>query len=139
MLRSVVVAGFLVAGGCVWGPKVKDHLPAQDGRGLEANVELKSPAVGGGGSFLNGELLEVKPAGLLLLVSDNLVYVAFTDIRAARFPHDRSATFGSRGADTKLRERLRLQSRFPQGLSEEVQLKLLEMYGQDEIAIVQVE
>ena len=139
MSRLVVVAGFLMAGGCVWGPKVKDHVPAQDGRGLGANVELKSPAVDGRGSFLNGELLEVKPAGLVLLVSNKLVYVTFVDIRSARFPHDRSATIGSRGVDTTLRERLRLQSRFPQGLSEDVQARLLELHGQDQIAIVEIE
>ncbi len=130
--------GWLSFGGCTFGPSVSNHSPATSGAGLSVVVTLQAPLTYGGSSSLRGELLSVSEQGLTLLlqsVKERLVLVPFAVVRESSSPQDRSASIGRSGVTPETYERLRLQSRFPQGLSGDVLRRMLELHGQKELNV----
>jgi hypothetical protein len=79
----------------------------------------------------NGELIEVRDGGLLILLPGGLTLVDYAVVREATFPE----TIGvgplrGRGTEEQL-ARLARFSRYPFGLKEEQLARLLEALGQD--------
>jgi hypothetical protein len=152
VLASLVLALAII--GCQLGPQIEDFEPARRPEGISANIELRRSITGGG--HLEGELLEVRADGLLLntrraeaggRVTRRLVFVPYTAIETATFDelslhvleeHDSgtegiAASAKSPGPD---REKLRLLSRFPQGLSPALLEKLLAAEGQAGVEVI---
>ena len=129
-----------LAGGCTYGMTAQKFRPAHDPHGIEATVTTSN------GPFA-GELIEIRETGLVLHTEirasagtgasqHRLRLVPYGAIRSARFEQLGSGPSISDGRtpSDKTRERLRLLSRFPQGLSPELLSQLLKEYGQTELA-----
>lgn len=120
----------LALAACHLGPRVSSFPPAVDPEG--ASVEI----TGRGPSF-QAELLAVSDTGLLLLRNRAVVFARYAAIREATFEQVSEAVVGQGVApDPATRERLRLISRFPQGVSTERLRALLAGYGQETVDVL---
>ena len=141
LLISSMLAGSMAA--CSYGPKMADFPSATGPEG--ATVRVTVPNAG-----YYGQLLETRPDGILILSSARIetksgdrVEISETRIRLLPYSRVESVQF-QRGSkidgrkwspvDAASRERFRLLSRFPQGLTPELLQQLLKMYGQTEVA-----
>ena len=143
-IAIVLLAG--IAGGCAYGMTREKFRPAQNPQGIATHITTAA------GEFA-GELIEIRPAGLVLLSEEagsiprngtamakpRLRLIPYGAIRSSRFEQldPRLYIIDGRTPPDKERERLRLVSRFPQGLSPEVLSQLLKAYGQTELAGIQ--
>lgn len=117
----------LLLAGCPIGTSAAGYQPAQGPAGAAIELELK------GGTKLNGELLTLERDSLLLLNRKRrLVRVAIASLQNTRAPKA-----SHRGPDIpeETREKLRLISRYPQGVSSELEQRLLEAYGQTAVEV----
>jgi hypothetical protein len=117
-----LVSGLLLLGAaaCSVGGSVAGWKPAGQAAGTAIELNLS------GTRRVQGELLAIDSTSFLVLESQRLVRVEFTAVRggsAYRTNFDAPPL----GADT--RERLRLMSRYPQGLPAGVEQDLLGAYG----------
>ena len=151
-----VLAGIvsLLVQGC-YGPRVEGFPPAWEPGGIAATVHLANDS-------LRAEVLAVEEDALLVLVdpspghgsSGQLVRIPLTRVRDARFDNAGEADHsfwrylgygpGSENmepyqvagwllaADPAVRSHLRLLSRYPQGVSEELLVRLEGVYGEIE-------
>jgi hypothetical protein len=148
-------AGLLCLVACTLGPEFKNFGPAHAPEGVHVQASLAAPRASGPWTEVRGELLEVRIEGLLVLgtlaearlegrpsvlmrQSDQrkrVLLVPFGRLRTARFEGTGRCCELDNGALPKdrARERLRLYSRFPQGLSPELLRRLLELQGQTEV------
>ena len=119
---ALIVLSLTLLAGCQVGTHARNYPPATGPAGAIVNIELSDR------SKLTGELLAVEPTSLLLRIPE-LVRVPLAQVRSGRAPKV--------GFDGKLkgnsRERLRLISRYPQGVNPELEAQLLQAYGQDEV------
>lgn len=126
MGRVATMVATLVAAACSYGVTVARFAPATGPRGLSTTLTTSS------GEALEGELLEVRETGLLVGTERSIVYVPYSATRSVRF-RDIGLTLGDgRPPSVAQRDRLRLLSRFPQGLSPPLLRQLLEARGQSE-------
>jgi hypothetical protein len=141
LLISSMVAGSIAA--CSYGPKMADFPSASGPEG--ATVRVTVP-----GARYHGQLLEARPDAILILSSARIetksgdtVEISETRIRLVPYSRLESVQFqrGSKidgrkwsPAEAASRERFRLLSRFPQGLTPDLLQQLLKMYGQTEVA-----
>jgi hypothetical protein len=125
----------IVCAGCAVGAKLEKFSLAHGPEGATAEIST-------GTQVVQGELLEVRPDGMLLLTplrpaghsERRLVVVGYDVPREARFPGVRETLPRGSAPGAAQRERLRLVSRFPQGVSADLLKRLLQDCGQDEPA-----
>lgn len=153
MKRQLIVL-LIAAGtaGCTYGMTAEKFRHTSSARGVSARVTTTN-------AVFHGELLHVDDAGLLILTSSGcerrfllwrslpcaqeqervLRLVPFSAIRSTEFEQlDRSYNIsGGRAPRPAPRERLRLVSRFPHGLSPELLEQLLASVGQKTVAGMQ--
>lgn len=134
----------LVTVGCSTSVEVKDFKPAQAPHGIQMELSLNGDVLDG--NKIEGELLAVRGDGVLLNVADypdstapgnTIVLIPFWMMDRAKLEQMGSAKVESQGeeANELYLARLRLVSRFPQGLSDELLAKLLTETGQGEVAV----
>lgn len=135
LLTSAVVAS------CAYGMTDTRFSPARNPSGIQTHVITAS-------SELRGELIELQDSGMVILsfISPNgesagsetrvLRLVPYSSIRHARFNQLKSPVViqNGRAPTGDVRERLRLVSRFPYGMSPEVLAALLKALGQTALA-----
>jgi hypothetical protein len=149
----LALAGLLCLVACTAGPRFAKFGPAHGPAGVTVEASLSgAPAARAG---VDGELLEVRAEGLLVLgtlgavreegqkkaeappadAKARVVLVPFARIQKAHFQGMGKRCDLSDGiAPTDVvRDRLRLVSRFPQGLSPDLLRRLLETRGQTEV------
>jgi hypothetical protein len=130
----VIVVTALGGPGChlPLGQRARDVAAVQAARGAAGQVTTDQQLVA-------GELIEIRDDGLVVLAARELVLVSFQAITSATFEHlgQQYSLRGSRSPDAALRERLRLASRYPQGLSDEVAAELLRALGQPSLTRVE--
>ena len=128
----MLVAVVLLSASCSFGPKLADFAPAHTPNGVSARVTTR-------GLDMNGELIEVRDNGVVLLTagSGKLRLIPYGDVRSSNFERLGHLIEGGRTPDSATRERLRLVSRFPQGMSPEVLQTLLKASGQSELLGIQ--
>ena len=124
---------------CTLGMSTSEFKPARSPHGVRMVVSAV------GGEFA-GELIEVRDASVVILedgASTGGPGVRAQRLRATPFSSIRLAKFEQRPAlrlrdgkppSAAMRERLRLLSRFPYGMSPAVERDLLKAYGQDSFA-----
>jgi small nuclear ribonucleoprotein (snRNP)-like protein len=110
----------LVAGGCAIGTRASSWRPANQAAGTEIELDLRSNRV------IKGELLAVDSSSFVVLEPTRIVRVGF---EAVRNGGAYKTGFGGPAIDAKTRDRLRLMSRYPQGLSPAIIQDLLQAYG----------
>jgi hypothetical protein len=109
---------------CSLGTTVREYTPAQGPAGAMLSVELTNQPP------IIGELLAVEQTSVLLLDSGRLVRVGIPLIRSGKGPQ---VSFTGATLDAVARERLRLISRYPQGVSPDLEARLLKAYGVTEV------
>jgi hypothetical protein len=122
-LVTLLAVGTLAA--CSYGVNTKKFRPALGPQGVEAIVETDP------GEERRGELLEVRENGLLLATPRAILLVPYEAARSARFV-DVNIRLSRRAPTPEEFDRLRLLSRFPQGLDPVLLRQLLEARGQSE-------
>lgn len=137
-MNRILIALVLVssAAACSYGMTAEKFRPATDPHGVMARITT-------GGGELRGEVIELQDAGMVILSSRmgqtderTLRLVPYATVRTAKFEQldsrysirDGSAPAGD------VRERLRLVSRFPHGMSAAVLAELLKANGQTQLA-----
>lgn len=112
-----------LATGCRFGPKMEKLSVARGpgGAAIEA-ATLTGP--------VNGELVSVTDDGVVVLQANRLINVRFAEIRNARFKELGSdyRFGGQKRPDPDRIARLRRVSRFPQGITPEIEARLLTLY-----------
>jgi hypothetical protein len=127
--------------GCTVGPAGHRLGPAQTGQGI--TVEVTTRATSRYFELWNhsAEVLAVQTDGLLLRSHDasqrRIVRVAYSAIEEARFDDLSRLGFGWGAVPSAVqREELRLLSRFPQGVDDELLQRLLNVYDQDTLRTI---
>jgi hypothetical protein len=143
-LLSAPLIFVLTTAGCSTSVEVKDFKPAQGPQGIQMEISLNGDVIDG--NKIAGELLEVRGDGVLLNVADypdsggvenTVVLIPFWMMDRATLEQMGSARVESQGEEANkiYLERLRLVSRFPQGLSDELLADLLSEQGQKEVQV----
>ena len=114
------------------GGRAQSFAPAQAPEGVFTEIVTAT------GGFISGELLEIQDTALLLLSDQQLFLLPYAVVRRAHFAQMKSDTTISdeEAPSAAVRERLRLVSRFPQGVTPELLGELLAAYGQSEVVRV---
>lgn len=143
-LSSTGLLLLLTTAGCSTSVAVKDFKPAQYPQGIQMELLLNGNVIDG--SKIDGELLAVRGDGVLLNVADypgskrsgnTVVLIPFWMMDTARLEQMGRAKVESQGEEkNKLYlDRLRLLSRFPQGLSDDLLAELLQSVGQEKVEV----
>ena len=119
--------GLSLAVGCATGPSIAHFAPAVSGHGIETDLRLEQRHV-------VGELLELRDTAYVVINAEGLLLVPFVAVRGARFTDLGSVGMGA--PDREMAERLRLVSRFPQGVSPQVLDSLLADNQQSSLRVV---
>jgi len=112
------LSALLLLAACSVGTTGRSYAPAKGPAGAAVSLDLA------GRREVSGELLAVEEATLLVLQEQQLIRVAVTLIESGKAP---KVSF--KGWTGATRERLRLISRYPQGVSPELEARLVEAYG----------
>jgi hypothetical protein len=110
--------------GCSVGTTARSYQPAKGPAGAAVTLELTEHR------SLGGELLAVEDTTLLLVGNDQLIRVDVTSIRKLKGP---KLSVSGPNLIGPTRERLRLISRYPQGVSPELEARLLGAYGRSSV------
>lgn len=133
----------ILLAGCTVGVEVEDFPPAQGPAGIACKARLQQEL--GGRRLFEGELLAVREDGIVLrLYKDDpvetggqrLIVVPFWLLKSLWLADVGSFRRSSSEEVNELRlDRLRLLSRFPQGLTPEIERALLDGFGQDALFV----
>lgn len=123
---SLYVILALATTSCAVGQKTTNFAVAQQPAGVATTLEL-------GRTVMRGELLAVEDNALIVLSDQQITRVPYTSIRKATFAQTRVSIrdYVVTNAD---RDKLRLLSRYPQGLTPALLRSLLAAYRQSEVA-----
>jgi hypothetical protein len=110
-----------------YGTKVEKFPPAQSPKGVIGEVVTSS-------TNYKGEVIEVRDTGIVILAVGRFRLVPYSAIRSSHFDGIGGPISGKKVPSSQNRERLRLVSRFPQGLTPEILQKLLSANAQTELA-----
>ena len=125
----------LALAACTLGTRPATFEPARSPQGIEARIGYWGPRHTV--LALVGELLAVTDSGLVVLSADRrLVHAHWPVLVSATFRQIGVRLHGGDAPDPRARERLRLVSRFPQGLSAELTSRLLSSLGRDRMEVL---
>lgn len=127
--RAIVPALALLLSGCYFGQTAAKFEPALGPRGVSTTITTPWRNV-------TGDLIEVGDEGLLLDTAEGVALVPYATIRDGAFAQTGIRIQGGHAPGASTREKLRLLSRFPQGLSPALLKTLLEAHGQAEVTRV---
>ncbi len=119
----------MAAGGCTFGTRPSHFRPAQQPQGVEIVMDLES------GAHLTAEVLSVRDSALVVSAPDGVTMVRLRDIVRGSLPDLRLVIGRHAPPNVLTLKRIRLNSRFPQGLTDDQLQRLLEAYGQPSIRI----
>ena len=144
-MNSVIKVGLGLAAvflsACHLGPQIKDLDLANNPEGATVEVQVL-PAEGHGKLKFEGELLEIRDDGIVFSGTgaadgeDVLIFVAWSRaarVRATEFGGYRAEVGRSLEWSDDTKERFRLISRFPQGISPEIMDGLLAAHNQGQV------
>lgn len=130
-MRQRSLIALLLCGGCLVnvGPRPDAFEPAQTASGIRASIALSSSAV-------QGELLEVREDGVVLMTTDRVVMVPYDAITSSAFTNARVTVGGKRPPLFEDRRQLQLLSRYPGGIPQVALDRLLASKSQTSIAVL---
>jgi hypothetical protein len=109
---------------CQFGTRVGTLTVAHEPTGTAARITLRS------GTVVNGELLAVGDTDITMLWSDSVWSMPYARARTMIFTGVPVTLNNGHGPTPTERDRLRLASRFPQGLSPDLEARLLAAHHQ---------
>jgi hypothetical protein len=128
MMAALLLTALTAA--CNIGPRGEGTALAQSPRG--ALVELTTTA-----GELQGELLEMRSTGVVMLSdAGQITLVQYEAVRGGRVENGPRNLNGRQMADGRVNQLMRRMSRFPQGLSAELEAELLRAHGQQSLTLV---
>lgn len=129
-MRRLHWIALFFAGACVarYGPEPASYPPANRAAGTVAHIIV-------GRDTVRGELLEVRDTALVVLTLDRVVLVLDGAMRSLRFDDLRRREPLSALSPSE-RERLRLLSRFPQGIPPAALTAILESRRQSALTVI---
>jgi hypothetical protein len=110
-----------------FGTKVESFPTAHSPEGIIGEVVTT-------GTKYKGEVIEVRDTGIVILAAGTFRFVPYSAIRSSHFDGIGGPISSKKVPSFQNRERLRLVSRFPQGLTPEILQKLLSANAQTELA-----
>ncbi len=131
LLKSLAMISVLAVTACTIGKSGKDFAIATQPGGAMVGVVSS-------GGLLRGELITVRDDGVVITSQKQLTFFPFASLGGLTVAGMKSDYHLSRG-ETPSREkleRLRLVSHFPQGLTPEIESRLLAQLGQPSIVTV---
>lgn len=132
-LSALTLIALLTLTGCSVGPNVNKLAPARTGQGVDIAVVPVETPDGPTYGRISAELLAVRDDALLLRAG-LLVLVSYASIKSAEVEELTRLNFGGRRPPSEeQRQELRLLSRYPQGISDDLLRRLLDAYDQDEL------
>jgi len=114
--------------GCNLGGRVDRFAPAHRPEGVAVALALR------GGRSAQGELLAVQDTALVVLAKDTVTLVPYSAVVTGRF--HKVGDLGGAPPTPNFARRLRLVSRFPQGLTPDLLVRLLAAQGQSALKVV---
>ena len=130
MSRLTLVLLSLWSAGCYFGRSPSSYPPAQGPRGAAVTITTARQVT------VAGELLAVTDTALVVHGPSGVMLVPFAATRDAWLPDLRMHVRNGQRPNAREAEKLRLHSRFPQGISAELLARLLERYDQPELVVV---
>ena len=114
--------------GCRYGMSASKFPVARTANGVTIQITTEQRR-------FEGELIEVRNDGILMLVQQKLRFVPYNSINSSLVSNTKlgNELRGRRAPNALARDQLRLISRYPQGLSPELLQQLLTLHGQTEI------
>ena len=144
-MKAVIATGLGLAVAslfaCHVGPQIKDLDLANNPEGATVEVQV-APATGREKLEFEGELLEIRDDGIVFsgasadADADEVIFVAWgraSRVRATEFGGYKAEIGRSLEWSDDTKERFRLISRFPQGISPEIMEGLLAAHRQEEL------
>jgi hypothetical protein len=127
-MRRQLIAALLAlsAMACTHGPALADYGPAQQPNGIGIQIDLRT------GPDISGELLAVEADALVVRSEERLLRVPLALIASVEARPVSRRTEITPG----FLERAKLHSRFPGGITPEIERALLAAYGQTAITTV---
>jgi hypothetical protein len=130
-LGSIVMCAALA---CSSGTTVEQFAPARSPGGIILDLRLRVTGVRH--RFL-AELVAVGDTALIVCDTKSVILVPLRTVRSGTTSTNGTGiAIGSGALDKNTRQRLTLLARFPQGLSPDLQLRLLAAYGQDSLEVI---
>ncbi len=118
-IQTALGLGVMVMAACTVGTHANNYAPAQGPAGATVQLQLSDK------TRISGELLAVEQNALLILRNSQLIRVPLSQVQTGSAP---KVSFDGRLRGDS-RERLRLISRYPQGVSAELESQLRRAYG----------
>ena len=112
---------------CHYGMTVKSFPPAHTPKGVTGHVVTSRTAY-------TVELIEIRDTGIVILAGPTFRFVPYSAIASSRFDGIGDSISNRMTPSSTVRDRLRLVSRFPQGLAPELLQTLLNANAQTELA-----
>ena len=124
-MRSLIAA-LVMCMACSAGPRAYRHPLALGAEGATVQIRLLQIVGEKDEHLISGELLSVTDSGLWLLTDHHVTWVAYGTVGHAEFDQTGDHDFwGPEAPSKEARERLRLESRFPPGISPDLMRRLL--------------
>lgn len=114
---------------CVIGGNVKTFQPA-GAAGIVMHFMFAGSSVAHA-----AEVLAVRDSGLVVVHADSLKLLRYADTRELDFRPVKRRVTGGRPLGPVLREEVRILTRYPQGISPDLERRLLAAYGQTQIVL----
>ena len=130
-MRTRYLGPVLLGMACSVGPRAEKFAPARDPGGVEVRLDF-----GKGKRRAVGELIAVRDTALLIREDSVIELVRLASIRNGSATASGSRAVFSRKPTRATRERLRLLSRYPNGVPPELLRQLLDAYGQSELMVL---
>jgi hypothetical protein len=127
ILALTIILAACTLQACRFGPTVENFPPAHTPKGISGHVMTSR------GNY-TAELIEVRGDGIVILEAQTFRLIPYTAVVSARFDGIPQTISSGHAPSRKGHERLRLVSRFPQGLTPELLLQLLAANGQKDLA-----
>lgn len=136
-MRTTPLALGLLGMACSIGPRASQHPLTAGAAGVSIAVELTALDSNHQHRSVSGELLAVTDTGLWILANTRPTWVRFSVVSRAVFPESGDDDFwGPNPPSQKAHERLRLESRFPQGMTPDLIRRLAGVYGDSTATVI---
>lgn len=134
-MRTLAIVLLLCAGACSLGPRASEHPIARGPMG--AKVTLSLGIASNGELNAAGELLAVSDSGLWILVGgERPGWAAYGVIKHAVLDPVDVEFDGPGVPPPAVLDRMRMASRYPEGLTPELRKRLLVAYGRDSLLVI---